>query len=271
MSPTPSLVGRFVVEHAALALTTRQVSREQVEHALTPTKQQRTILIVICAYVLGILILWNIPYVNIVLLPFKLVTVALHEFCHAAAGLCTGAKINLWDIVDDTVKRKVNESDATKFAQKTHCSSRFCGALWLLVALVFLVAAILLGLACRQHGHQNEPESVSREDRLRHDSPAQNDHSDERSGAHTPKRSRDELPGSSTLEPPHQYLATSSAVELRTKSPAEAGSMPGAKMPSEEIVRKHKELRAQLSKQQEKKRQEENIQPQLASEALSER
>ncbi|KAJ2496645.1 hypothetical protein GGH96_005686 [Coemansia sp. RSA 1972] len=255
MPPTPSLVGRFVVEHAALALTARQVSREQVEHALTPTKQQRTILIVICAYVLGILVLWNIPYVNIVLLPFKLVTVALHEFCHAAAGLCTGAKIksitidpdeggltrmsggkwccvmpagylgssflgalmvfagfdvlaskivsviigvcllatliwaknwltriitvlfvglivglwftpkgaglryvvlfmgvmcslySLWDIVDDTVKRKVNESDATKFAQKTHCSSRCCGALWLLVALVFLVAAILLGLA----------------------------------------------------------------------------------------------------------------------------
>ncbi|KAJ2195512.1 hypothetical protein IW144_003419 [Coemansia sp. RSA 522] len=43
---------------------------------------------------------------------------------------------SLWDIVDDTVKRKVNESDATKFAQKTHCSSRCCGALWLLVALI---------------------------------------------------------------------------------------------------------------------------------------
>ncbi|KAJ2662150.1 hypothetical protein IW148_003038 [Coemansia sp. RSA 1199] len=96
----------------------------------------------------------------------------------------------------------------------------------------------------RQHGHQNEPESVSREDRLRRDSPAQNDHSDERSGAHTPKRSRDELPGNSTLEPPRQHLATSSAVESRTKSPAEAGSMPAAKMSSEEVDRKCKELRA---------------------------
>ncbi|KAJ2118765.1 THO2 plays a role in transcriptional elongation, partial [Coemansia sp. RSA 720] len=123
----------------------------------------------------------------------------------------------------------------------------------------------------RQHDHQNEPEFVSREDRLRRDSPARNDRSDEQSGAHTPKRSRDELPGSSTLEPPRQRLATPSAVESRTKSPAEAGSMPAAKMSSEEVDRKRKELRAQLLKQQEKKKQEENIQPQLASETPSER
>ncbi|KAJ2818293.1 hypothetical protein IWW50_005865, partial [Coemansia erecta] len=93
MSPTPSLVGRLVAEHAMSVLAKRQVSRDEVAHALTPTKEQRTILIVICAYALGILVLWNIPYVNVILLPFKLVTVALHEFCHAAAGLCTGAKI----------------------------------------------------------------------------------------------------------------------------------------------------------------------------------
>ncbi|KAJ2202672.1 hypothetical protein EV180_007587, partial [Coemansia sp. RSA 518] len=135
----------------------------------------------------------------------------------------------------------------------------------------------------RQHGHQNEPESVSREDRLRRDSPARNNRSEEHSGAHTPKRSREELPGahtpkrsreelpgSSTLEPPRQRLTTSSAVESRTKSPVEAGSMPAAKMSSEEVDRKRKELRAQLLKQQEKKKQEENIQPQLAPEAQSE-
>ncbi|KAJ1833298.1 hypothetical protein LPJ63_002854 [Coemansia sp. RSA 2711] len=255
MSPVPELVGRLIVEHAASALSTRQVTRDEVVHALTPTKQQRIILIVIGAYVLGILVLWNIPYINLLLLPFKLVTVALHEFSHAAAGLCTGAKIkaitidpdeggltrmsggkwccvmpagylgsaflgalmvfagfdvlaskivsviigvcllatlfwaknwltrvitvlfvglivglwftphgaglryivlfmgvmsslySLWDIVDDTLKRKVNESDATKFAQKTHCSSRCCGFIWLLISLAFLVGAILLGLA----------------------------------------------------------------------------------------------------------------------------
>ncbi|KAI9504990.1 hypothetical protein GGI25_001777 [Coemansia spiralis] len=240
---------------AAAAILKRAVTKDDVNHALTPTKDQKIVLIVICAYALGILVLWNIPYVNIILLPFKLVTVALHEFCHAAAGLCTGAKIRsitidpdeggqtlmsggkwlcvmpagylgssllgalmvfagfnilaskivsviigvcllatlfwaknwltriitvlfvglivglwftphgvglryvvlfmgvmsslycLWDIVDDTVRRKVNESDATKFAKKMHCSSRCCGLLWLLLSLAFLVAAILLGLA----------------------------------------------------------------------------------------------------------------------------
>ncbi|KAJ1897960.1 hypothetical protein LPJ66_003048 [Kickxella alabastrina] len=237
------------------SLLTRAVTRDDITQALRPTKEQRTVLIVIGAYTLGILLLWNIPYLNIILLPFKLVTVSLHEFSHAAAGVCTGAKIksvtidpdqggltqmqggkwwcvmpagylgssflgslmvfsgfnvlaskivsvvigvcllatlfwaknwltriitvlfaglivglwftphgaglryvvlfmgvmsslySLWDIVDDTVRRKSNESDATKFAQRTHCSSRCCGMLWLLVSLIFLVGAILLGLA----------------------------------------------------------------------------------------------------------------------------
>ncbi|KAJ2161924.1 hypothetical protein GGF46_001115 [Coemansia sp. RSA 552] len=255
MSPVPHHAARLAAEHAVRLLAKRQSTRDDVVHALTPTKDQRTILIVICAYAVGILILWHIPYVNYILLPFKLVTVALHEFSHAAAGLCTGARIKsitidpdeggltrmtggkwccvmpagylgssllgalmvfagfdvlaskivsviigvcllgtlfwarnwltriitvlfvglivglwftpdgvglryvvlfmgvmsslycLWDIVDDTLRRKVNESDATKFAQKTHCSSRCCGFIWLLVSLVFVVAAILLGLA----------------------------------------------------------------------------------------------------------------------------
>ncbi|KAJ1750989.1 hypothetical protein LPJ79_002479 [Coemansia sp. RSA 1821] len=257
MSPLPGLADHLVASGytAAAALARRQVTRDDVAHALTPTDEQRTILIVIGVYALGILVLWNIPYINMILLPFKLVTVALHEFSHAAAGLCTGARIksitidpdeggltrmnggkwccvmpagylgsallgalmvfagfdvlaskivsviigvcllatlfwakswftrlitilfiglivglwftphgaglryvvlfmgvmsslySLWDIVDDTLKRKVNESDATKFAQKTHCSSRCCGFLWLLVSLIFLVGAILLGLA----------------------------------------------------------------------------------------------------------------------------
>ncbi|KAJ2557358.1 hypothetical protein EV175_001390, partial [Coemansia sp. RSA 1933] len=231
----------------------RAITKDDVTHSLTPTQDQKYILIAICAYAVGILVLWNIPYVNIILLPFKLVTVALHEFSHAAAGLCTGARIQsitidpdeggktimsggkwccvmpagylgssllgavmvfagfnvlaskivsavigvcllatlywaknwltrvitvlfvgliiglwftphgiglryvvlfmgvmsslycLWDIVDDTIRRKVNESDATKFAKKTHCSSRLCGISWLFLSLVFLVAAILLG------------------------------------------------------------------------------------------------------------------------------
>ncbi|KAJ2885257.1 hypothetical protein H4R27_001495 [Coemansia aciculifera] len=246
----------FVAAKSTLALLLkRAITKGDVTHALTPTHDQKIVLIVICVYALAILVLWHIPYLKVILLPFKLVTVALHEFSHAAAGLCTGARINsitidpdeggltrmtggkwccvmpagylgssflgtlmvfagfnvlaskivsvmigvcllatlfwaknwltrvitvlfvglivglwftphgtglryvvlfmgvmsslycLWDIVDDTLCRKVNESDATKFAQKTHCSSRCCGFIWLLVSLVFLVGAILLGVA----------------------------------------------------------------------------------------------------------------------------
>ncbi|KAJ1964560.1 hypothetical protein GGI12_001336 [Dipsacomyces acuminosporus] len=246
------------IHHSATAYAAsflkRDITKDDVIHSLTPTHDQKITLIIIGAYAVAILILWNIPYVNTILLPFKLVTVALHEFSHAAAGLCTGAKIKsitidpnegglttmlggkwfctmpagylgssffgalmvfagfnvlaskivsiilivcllatlfwarnwltagitvlfvglivglwftphgiglkyvvlfmgvmsslycLWDILDDTIRHKINESDATKFAKETHCSSRCCGCIWLIVALVFLAAAILLGL-----------------------------------------------------------------------------------------------------------------------------
>ncbi|KAJ2002722.1 hypothetical protein GGI04_001331 [Coemansia thaxteri] len=256
MAPFAGLADPAAVRHAMAApLLRRSVTKGDVVNALTPTHDQKIVLIVVCVYAVAILVLWHIPYLKIILLPFKLVTVALHEFCHAAAGICTGAKIksitidpdeggltrmnggkwccvmpagylgssflgalmvfagfnvlaskivsiiigvcllatllwaknwltrvitilfvglivglwftpdgaglryvvlfmgvmsslySLWDIIDDTLCRKVNESDATKFAQKTHCSSRCCGFIWLLVSLVFLVAAILLGIA----------------------------------------------------------------------------------------------------------------------------
>ncbi|KAJ2458298.1 hypothetical protein GGF42_002161 [Coemansia sp. RSA 2424] len=259
MSPLAASVDYVAARHmsslSSSLLLKRTVTKGDVTRALTPTHEQKIVLIAICVYALAILVLWRIPYLKVILLPFKLVTVALHEFSHAAAGLCTGAKISsitidpdeggltrmtggkwccvmpagylgssflgalmvfagfnvlaskivsvvigvcllatlfwarnwltrvitvlfvglivglwftphgaglryvvlfmgvmsslycLWDIVDDTLCRKVNESDATKFAKKTHCSSRCCGFIWLLVSLMFLVAAILLGLA----------------------------------------------------------------------------------------------------------------------------
>ncbi|KAI8318716.1 hypothetical protein GQ54DRAFT_266554 [Martensiomyces pterosporus] len=254
MAPVTS--SSYAATHAHIAsLVKRAITKDDIVHSLTPTKDQKITLIIICVYAVAILILWNLPFVNVILLPFKLVTVALHEFSHAAAGVCTGAKIKsvtidpneggltqmvggkwcctmpagylgssffgalmvfagfnvlaskivsviigvcllatllwaknwltrgitllfvglivglwftprgiglkyvvlfmgvmsslycLWDILDDTVRHKINESDASKFAKETHCSSRCCGLIWLLVALLFLVAAILLGLA----------------------------------------------------------------------------------------------------------------------------
>ncbi|PVU90204.1 hypothetical protein BB561_004984 [Smittium simulii] len=229
-------------------------TNQQITKALTPTEQQKVILYIICGYTLGILILWHMPVLKYLLYPFKLVTVAFHEFSHAFVGILTGAKIlaikldpneggsttmtggslyctlpagylgssfigalmifcgfnetatkvasvlivlcllvtlfwsrnilsavvsisfiaviillwvfwdgkglkyiilfmgvmscfySLWDIVDDLIARKVNDSDATLFAKATGFSSRCCGCLWLMVSLIFFVGSVLLGI-----------------------------------------------------------------------------------------------------------------------------
>lgn len=222
---------------------------------LSINESQKFTLIAICCYVVGILFLWNVPYLKLILYPFKLITVAFHEFSHALAGLCTGAKIlaikidpdeggvtmmrggvlcwtlpagylgssligafmiftgfnvlaseimtifiglsllaclywarnwllrgltilfiaiivllwvfgqgdvmryivlfmgvmsccySLWDIFEDLVFRKVNESDATKFARLwCCCPPQVCGFLWFCISLLFLVAGVLAGL-----------------------------------------------------------------------------------------------------------------------------
>jgi hypothetical protein len=60
---------------------------------LEPSESQWYTIWWIIGYAVGILITWNLPYVKHILWPFKILTVALHEFGHASAGLCTGAKI----------------------------------------------------------------------------------------------------------------------------------------------------------------------------------
>ena len=45
----------------------------------TPNETQRTTLIVGACYIVGIAILWHVPYLKYILYPFKLLTVALHE------------------------------------------------------------------------------------------------------------------------------------------------------------------------------------------------
>jgi hypothetical protein len=63
--------------------------------ALSPLSEQDKInLIVISAYIVGILVLWRMPYVHWLLYPFKLVTIAFHECGHALAALCTGGKVD---------------------------------------------------------------------------------------------------------------------------------------------------------------------------------
>ncbi|KAF7322539.1 hypothetical protein HMN09_00032400 [Mycena chlorophos] len=54
----------------------------------------------------------------------------------------------IWDIIDDTIARKVNSSDASAFARICGCCpSQVWGVIWLIVAFVFFIAGILVGLA----------------------------------------------------------------------------------------------------------------------------
>jgi len=54
---------------------------------------------------------------------------------------------SLWDIIEDLVVRKVNESDASKFAKLSHCCpAQVWGVIWFLVSLGFLAVGIIAAL-----------------------------------------------------------------------------------------------------------------------------
>jgi hypothetical protein len=72
-----------------------------------PDSTQRVTIYIILGYAVGISILWNIPYLKELLWPFKILTVALHEFGHAFAGVLTGAKI-------ESITLDPNEGGLTK-------------------------------------------------------------------------------------------------------------------------------------------------------------
>jgi len=53
----------------------------------------------------------------------------------------------LWDVIDDTIARKVNGSDAYSFSEICGCCpSRVWGVIWLIQAFVFFAGGILVGL-----------------------------------------------------------------------------------------------------------------------------
>ncbi|KKA26694.1 hypothetical protein TD95_003346 [Thielaviopsis punctulata] len=54
---------------------------------------------------------------------------------------------SVWDICDDLILRKVNESDASVFAQRYGGSSRCWGLIWSLVSVLFMVGGIIAGIA----------------------------------------------------------------------------------------------------------------------------
>jgi hypothetical protein len=53
----------------------------------------------------------------------------------------------LWDVLDDTIRRKVNASDASAFARICGCCpSQVWGVIWLMIAFIYFAAGVLVGL-----------------------------------------------------------------------------------------------------------------------------
>ncbi|PKY41352.1 hypothetical protein RhiirA4_395814 [Rhizophagus irregularis] len=135
-------------------LEPRAVTGQDVVDRLRPTPEQRITLIIIGAYALAILILWHLPVLKIILYPFKLLTVALHEFSHAAAGCCTGASI-------ESIQIDPDEGGATRMRGGMSCctlpagylGSSLIGAIFIFCGfddtdnrIVLKVASIVLGI-----------------------------------------------------------------------------------------------------------------------------
>jgi hypothetical protein len=57
---------------------------------------------------------------------------------------------SIYDIWDDLISRRVNESDASVFAKLTHTSSRCWGVIWGLIAVASLGAAVYFNLLVAQ-------------------------------------------------------------------------------------------------------------------------
>ncbi|KAF9453660.1 hypothetical protein P691DRAFT_719040 [Macrolepiota fuliginosa MF-IS2] len=67
----------------------------------------------------------------------------------------------LWDVIDDTIARKVNTSDASAFAEICGCCpSQVWGIIWLIQAFIFFILGIIVGLvAFKQSAAEQQTES----------------------------------------------------------------------------------------------------------------
>lgn len=68
-------------------LVARQAVTENAVNRLTPTADQKTILIIIGVYTAAILVLWNMPIAKIILSPFKVsypIIASEHEYLNVS-------------------------------------------------------------------------------------------------------------------------------------------------------------------------------------------
>jgi len=81
--------------------TAHEISARSFSSEITPNATQRTTLIVAGCYIIIIGILWHAPYLNMIIYPFKLLTVGFHEMSHAFMGVLTCAHIHSIELDPD--------------------------------------------------------------------------------------------------------------------------------------------------------------------------
>ncbi|KAG8928909.1 hypothetical protein FRC01_005191 [Tulasnella sp. 417] len=68
---------------------------------------------------------------------------------------------SIWDIVDDTLARKVNESDASRFAEVCGCCpSQTWGVFWLAISFIFFILGILVGVVAFKQSAEQQAAST---------------------------------------------------------------------------------------------------------------
>jgi len=68
----------------------------------------------------------------------------------------------IWDIVDDTIARKLNASDAAAYARVCGCCpSQVWGVVWLFVACVYFALGIIVGLVAFKESTAQQKEDSS--------------------------------------------------------------------------------------------------------------
>ncbi|KAJ9115615.1 hypothetical protein QFC20_000940 [Naganishia adeliensis] len=69
----------------------------------------------------------------------------------------------MWDIIDDTIARKLNSSDASEFAEMIgFFGPRVWGFIWLFNSALFFAAGILIGLAAFKRNWREQREAAQR-------------------------------------------------------------------------------------------------------------
>ncbi|KAK3684996.1 peptidase M50B-like-domain-containing protein [Podospora appendiculata] len=96
MAPAPQILADAwlgIASRSAIHDGGSSSSSMLVRRDLTVNDTQKVTLGVIAAYIVGIALLWNLPYVRWVLWPFKMLVIAFHEFGHAFACILTGGHV----------------------------------------------------------------------------------------------------------------------------------------------------------------------------------